>query len=170
MIITDKDTLKQQSAYITVEKAREMGIFGRLEEELSKSDTPGYGLAAIQIGEPVACFMYKWKDDVVRVLNPNIYDKIDPIIFAGEGCLSFPGMHFNTDRFNQISVTFDDYDTGKAVKAVLYGTEAIIFQHEFDHCAGITIEDREHHNKPKVGRNEPCPCGSGKKYKKCCGR
>jgi len=23
---------------------------------------------------------------------------------------------------------------------------------------------------PKVGRNEPCPCGSGKKYKKCCGR
>jgi len=25
-------------------------------------------------------------------------------------------------------------------------------------------------NKPKVGRNDPCPCGSGKKYKKCCGR
>jgi len=24
--------------------------------------------------------------------------------------------------------------------------------------------------KPKVGRNEPCPCGSGKKYKKCCGK
>ncbi|MBT8004846.1 MAG: hypothetical protein HN578_18205, partial [Rhodospirillales bacterium] len=21
----------------------------------------------------------------------------------------------------------------------------------------------------KVGRNEPCPCGSGKKFKKCCG-
>ena len=25
-------------------------------------------------------------------------------------------------------------------------------------------------DKPKVGRNDPCPCGSGKKYKKCCGR
>ena len=23
--------------------------------------------------------------------------------------------------------------------------------------------------KNKVGRNDPCPCGSGKKYKKCCG-
>ena len=22
----------------------------------------------------------------------------------------------------------------------------------------------------KVGRNDPCPCGSGKKYKQCCGR
>jgi preprotein translocase subunit SecA len=25
-------------------------------------------------------------------------------------------------------------------------------------------------DKPKVGRNDPCPCGSGKKYKKCHGR
>jgi len=24
--------------------------------------------------------------------------------------------------------------------------------------------------EPKVGRNDPCPCGSGRKYKKCCGR
>jgi preprotein translocase subunit SecA len=23
--------------------------------------------------------------------------------------------------------------------------------------------------EPKIGRNAPCPCGSGKKYKKCCG-
>ncbi len=25
-------------------------------------------------------------------------------------------------------------------------------------------------SKAKVGRNDPCPCGSGKKYKKCCGK
>ncbi|MCX7843447.1 MAG: SEC-C metal-binding domain-containing protein, partial [Clostridia bacterium] len=36
-------------------------------------------------------------------------------------------------------------------------------------------EIRKEYNKSKtavsnkVGRNEPCPCGSGKKYKKCCG-
>ena len=23
---------------------------------------------------------------------------------------------------------------------------------------------------PEVGRNDPCPCGSGKKYKDCCGK
>jgi uncharacterized protein len=27
-----------------------------------------------------------------------------------------------------------------------------------------------HRNGVKIGRNDPCPCGSGKKYKKCCGR
>lgn len=26
------------------------------------------------------------------------------------------------------------------------------------------------HKPKKIGRNDPCPCGSGKKYKKCCGR
>lgn len=25
-------------------------------------------------------------------------------------------------------------------------------------------------NEHKIGRNDPCPCGSGKKYKKCCGK
>jgi len=30
---------------------------------------------------------------------------------------------------------------------------------------GQTVRRKE----PKVGRNDPCPCGSGKKYKKCCG-
>jgi len=24
------------------------------------------------------------------------------------------------------------------------------------------------HTTPKVGRNDPCPCGSGRKHKKCC--
>ena len=24
--------------------------------------------------------------------------------------------------------------------------------------------------RTKIGRNDPCPCGSGKKYKKCCGK
>lgn len=26
------------------------------------------------------------------------------------------------------------------------------------------------HEGPRIGRNDPCPCGSGKKYKKCCGK
>ena len=29
---------------------------------------------------------------------------------------------------------------------------------------------RPQQTKPAVGRNEPCPCGSGRKYKKCCGK
>ncbi|MCL1909487.1 MAG: preprotein translocase subunit SecA [Kiritimatiellaeota bacterium] len=37
---------------------------------------------------------------------------------------------------------------------------------EYQRDAKATPYQRE---APKVGRNDPCPCGSGKKYKKCCG-
>ena len=30
--------------------------------------------------------------------------------------------------------------------------------------------DKTIKNDKKIGRNDPCPCGSGKKYKKCCGK
>ncbi len=39
---------------------------------------------------------------------------------------------------------------------------------EGDAELGIDLPVRR--SLPKVGRNEPCPCGSGKKYKNCCGR
>ncbi len=31
-------------------------------------------------------------------------------------------------------------------------------------------ESRTVRKEKKIGRNDPCPCGSGKKYKKCCGK
>ena len=34
---------------------------------------------------------------------------------------------------------------------------------EKNHTPIVNIE-------PKIGRNDPCPCGSGKKYKNCCGK
>ncbi len=33
----------------------------------------------------------------------------------------------------------------------------------------INLAGTYHRDHPKIGRNDPCPCGSGKKYKKCCG-
>jgi SEC-C motif-containing protein len=36
---------------------------------------------------------------------------------------------------------------------------------------GTLVDQRPFHRpEPKVGRNDPCSCGSGKKYKKCCGQ
>ena len=41
-----------------------------------------------------------------------------------------------------------------------------------DKAAEIAREDRDANiaHSEKIGRNDPCPCGSGKKYKKCCGK
>jgi len=39
-----------------------------------------------------------------------------------------------------------------------------------DGAGEMTLDLPIRRSIPKVGRNEPCPCGSGKKYKNCCGR
>lgn len=42
------------------------------------------------------------------------------------------------------------------------------FQSPTDDSNGVETKAPERHDK--IGRNDPCPCGSGKKYKQCCGR
>jgi uncharacterized protein YecA (UPF0149 family) len=55
---------------------------------------------------------------------------------------------------------------------IMSSTTVLYRSNAFSNTLGI-IEEEE--NKPeidlshKIGRNDPCPCGSGKKYKKCCG-
>jgi preprotein translocase subunit SecA len=39
-----------------------------------------------------------------------------------------------------------------------------------DGAEELTVDLPARRSLPKVGRNDPCPCGSGKKYKNCCGR
>ena len=46
-----------------------------------------------------------------------------------------------------------------------YGIQAV---HEYD--GGVAFQPAPVKVEKKVGRNDPCPCSSGKKYKKCCGR
>ncbi len=39
---------------------------------------------------------------------------------------------------------------------------------KFSHSDGSTVKQPIKNTASKIGRNDPCPCGSGKKYKKCC--
>ena len=45
-------------------------------------------------------------------------------------------------------------------------TKDVVYEGQLPQQKVETYEREE----PKVGRNDPCPCGSGKKYKKCCGK
>ena len=57
-------------------------------------------------------------------------------------------------------------------KKIVSSTTVLYRSKAFSNTLGI-IEEEENRLKieidHKIGRNDPCPCGSGKKYKKCCG-
>lgn len=53
-------------------------------------------------------------------------------------------------------------------KLVIQRKTTIWHLSDIEGCAPGNIQAVQ--NKGKIGRNQLCPCGSGKKYKKCCGR
>ena len=62
----------------------------------------------------------------------------------------------------ELKKRFDDRkEKNKQVKAGLPGTDEEPLPPPVDPI---------HAQNKGVGRNDPCPCGSGKKYKKCCGK
>ena len=44
------------------------------------------------------------------------------------------------------------------------------FSNKTDSEGEQPIKQKPKVNGKKIGRNDPCPCGSGKKYKNCCGK
>ena len=62
-------------------------------------------------------------------------------------------------KFSQDGVDYDHHEVSNFVKK-----DGVWFFSD-----GYTPSATVVRQQPKVGRNEPCPCGSGRKYKKCCG-
>ena len=151
----------------------------------------GIGLAANQVGIDASVAVVNVRNPII-LINPEIVEQWDEVPYY-EGCLSFKGKGIHTKRFKNIVVETEQeegnlYFSGtenpsdgkgsweessdKKQDQELRLLETICVQHEIDHLNGMTIHDRQVIttivNDDKIGRNDPCHCGSGKKYKKCC--
>ena len=133
----------------------------------------GIGLAANQVGIDAQVAIVNVREPLV-LINPKIVSKENPIDYY-EGCLSYPGKGISTQRYRDIVVSTEN-EQGELVfggsDEELDVLESVCVQHEIDHLMGKTIHDRKidttYVADVKIGRNDKCPCGSGKKYKKCC--
>ena len=184
----DNPVIQKKLRKVTLEEGEKIAV--ELFEILNKRKD-GIGLAANQVGIDAAVAVVKVREPIV-LINPEIVSRETEIPFY-EGCLSYPGKGVNTKRYETVEVTSDNVDgtmifsgvdTGEKAKGTwednqkkqnreLRTLEAVCVQHEIDHLNGMRILDRAQEliirrTERKIGRNEKCPCGSGKKYKKCC--
>jgi peptide deformylase len=128
--------------------------------------------------------------DWLYLINSEIKELDNEFVHLGEGCLSFPEHYEDVKRFRDTVIQTQELIDGKLEDRTLYfhydkdkernwiishpPIVSIAVQHEIDHMDGIVFTDKiAEKPKPvmvgqKVGRNDPCPCGSGKKFKKCC--
>lgn len=175
MIITfNEEALRVVCEPVTLE---EVGpLIETLEKELERANRlgkNGVGLAAPQIGIAKDIAIVRLPKMNFNLVNARLTQGYDPAVFTDEGCLSFPGRLENTTRFQEVYITNNLVEPHSFVAS---GFVAVVCQHELDHLNQKLFMDRSI-PKPapvvkvaKVGPNEPCTCGSGKKYKKCHGR
>ncbi|HEV2087384.1 MAG TPA: peptide deformylase [Cryptosporangiaceae bacterium] len=101
----------------------------------------GAGLAAPQLGVGLRVFVFDVDDVVGHLVNP-VLDFPDETEQDGpEGCLSIPGLYFDTKRRRNVVATGRDMH-GEVVQIVGTDLMARCVQHETDHLDGILFVDR----------------------------
>lgn len=106
------------------------------------------------------------------IINPVISEYLGYKETKLEGCLTWRGKTIVAERFPAIRVSYYDIDGDFVNNIIVKGFDAQIFQHEYNHIEGVAEDIADWNFKlpvvKKPGRNDKCPCGSGKKYKQCC--
>ena len=113
-------------------------------------------------------------DELKNGIGLRAYGQKDPVVqYRLEGFDMFDEM-INDIKLDVTKILMHIRQQGevKRQETVKITGEALEAIHSVDGGSKIgTDVDRTVRNEgPKVGRNDPCPCGSGKKYKQCCGR
>ncbi len=113
-------------------------------------------------------------DELKNGIGLRAYGQKDPVVqYRLEGFDMFDEMvsdiKFDVTKILMHIREQEETKRHETVKITGAALEAI---HSVDGGAkiGTDVDRTVRNDGPKVGRNDPCPCGSGKKYKNCCGR
>ena len=163
MILTDESKLLIPCDEVSIEDGTD--IIKLLEEELRNSEVAGVGLAACQIGVSKKVFIIRTgkHGGQHNFINPQITSYTEPLIFRGEGCLSYPGKCIRTFRYNKIRIVDVIHPNG----IDLHGLTAVVAQHEYQHTIGHSMFRNQLSN---LTDNTLCVCGSNALFGICCKR
>ena len=122
----------------------------------------------------------KWMDhiDAMDELKDGIglraYGQQDPVVkYRIEGMDMFDEMVLDIKHdVVQMMMNLRKQDEVKREETAKITGAALQALNSLDNGEKMKVEEHKPvvNNGPKVGRNDPCPCGSGKKYKNCCGK
>ncbi len=169
-MLTDGDLRFTKEEMEKITKADIVEILHNRMEEVYASREEQFGSEMMREIERVALLKnvdLKWMDhidamsDLKQGIHLRSYAQHDPVVeYRIEGF----------DMFDQMIEAIRE-DTVKMLMVVRVKAApqreqvAVPIETSGDGSVSATVE-----KKKKVGRNDPCPCGSGKKYKHCCGR
>ena len=110
-------------------------------------------------------------DDLRQTVSTRSYANKDPLVeyrFAADEMFEVVVSEIKRDTVRDLLLV--RIRTGEEVKRQRVAKESAAGTAEAMNAGTEKAKPKVKTAAEKVGRNDPCPCGSGKKYKKCCGR
>ena len=180
---------------IDMERVRE-SFYKRAREayEIRKTTIPPDIMTSLEKMIMLQSIDSKWMDHLYKLdnlkegIHLRSYAQKDPVIeYKQEAFSLFTEMIDEINRsvlrglfHSQVAEREEGAEKGKRIHEVTTAyeagpggpvmTEQIKQREQTADMAGREKVKTVVKDQPKVGRNDPCPCGSGKKYKKCCGK
>lgn len=110
---------------------------------------------------------YGQKDPLIEY-KKEAYDLFNKMMFEiqGDTVKHLFRTKFGVQIVNMQDENVIETDLARAAEQ-FHPEEGADYQEDFPNAQNVARQQSEHHEK--IGRNDPCPCGSGKKYKHCCG-
>ena len=131
-------------------------------------DSLRYSIGLRQLGQRDPLIEYKAEAyGMFNELMVNIKTEICHNIFrSASSMMAFENFLRNVPQqtLHQSTSAFGGTSTGTSGGATGKPSDVV------SEAAAAAEKARTVRTGPKVGRNDPCPCGSGKKYKQCCGK
>ena len=146
-----------------IEEKEAFDIFDKLFTkfwELYKNDFVKMRSIIIQNGDILLkTFLTKFNISLspnVKIMAKNIEDKTN--LLTSTACIAIMSMLNDCEESEDLNILKTVFSM-----IIVFVTNVNTSQYENHHTS-----EKHNHDSSQIGRNDPCPCGSGKKYKKCC--
>jgi len=167
------------------EPGRSPGGPEQMQEEIHKAVLEHLRRKETDFGKPLWDYLMKvimlqsidtfWKDHLLGMdhLREGIglrgYAQKDPVReYQKEGYEMYLEMMYRVRQDSLQKLSLVQVQREEEVEGLRDRTQRDVV--ESHGTAGAPVKQVRRDSSGKVGRNDPCPCGSGKKYKKCCGK
>jgi preprotein translocase subunit SecA len=164
-----KISFEESEKLVTVERFTVLSAIDKLwQEHLYEMDSLRYSIGLRAHGQRDPLIEYKAEAfKIFDELMMNIKTEICHNIFrSASSLMAFENFLRNVPQqtLHQATSAFGGTSTGSTSAPQQKASDVV------SEAAAAVEKAKPIKTGPKVGRNDPCPCGSGKKYKQCCGK
>lgn len=180
--LVDKRVIDQKEIFNEIEKRPSIDYYPFTKQQLVKAGKPGYVEKTREMNSLMHFLQHYYEltaeetEDLADQLNIMIFNdgSLNQAVKYFEQRFEFPDLEFVEGLAYYLTELFNHSRRwilkGHTPREISQGSKSKMVPSAVLANPGPSSNVIDFNSRKAIGRNDPCPCGSGKKYKKCCGK